>query len=236
MNSRSVDRLAKRAYQRLETSPLARMLQIEAVQSYRARTRGVRDMSIDAVLQLVGATADVGVPCHLVGGWGVDALIGRQTRLHDDLDLAYEATPGAGKLVESALSRWGYRRVSLEAVPHGLFPVWILLSDGCGRSVDLLPMLPFDPAVPVEKPDQAGHLALPRIERDNFVVGRLGGRSARMTVSCLGTELQLASRERYEQRRCDALDIARLLRYQDRSVGHQRPPGRGERICHGHSK
>ena len=35
---------------------------------------------------------DGGIPVWLMGGWGVDALVGRQTRPHHDIDLLVRAT------------------------------------------------------------------------------------------------------------------------------------------------
>ena len=36
---------------------------------------------------LYGALSAAGVRCWVVGGWGVDALIGQRTRPHKDLDV-----------------------------------------------------------------------------------------------------------------------------------------------------
>ncbi len=33
-----------------------------------------------------------GIECWLMGGWGIDALLGRQTREHNDLDILVEVT------------------------------------------------------------------------------------------------------------------------------------------------
>ena len=40
--------------------------------------------------ELLDALAERGIDVRLDGGWGVDALLGRQTREHDDLDLFSE--------------------------------------------------------------------------------------------------------------------------------------------------
>ena len=48
-------------------------------------------------MELLGRLAVVG-PARMGGGWGVDALAGRQTRPHADLDLAVEAGHLAGML------------------------------------------------------------------------------------------------------------------------------------------
>lgn len=44
-------------------------------------------MQSNDVLQIVSWLETAGVAVWLDGGWGIDALVGRQTRPHDDLDL-----------------------------------------------------------------------------------------------------------------------------------------------------
>jgi len=44
-------------------------------------------MPAATVVDLLGVLAGHGVDARLSGGWGVDALLGEQTRDHDDLDL-----------------------------------------------------------------------------------------------------------------------------------------------------
>lgn len=39
------------------------------------------------VLQIVGWLEQAKIPLWLDGGWGVDALVGQQTRPHSDLDI-----------------------------------------------------------------------------------------------------------------------------------------------------
>ena len=41
--------------------------------------------------ELLCGLADIGIRCWLMGGWGVDALLGKQTRDHHDLDLLVKA-------------------------------------------------------------------------------------------------------------------------------------------------
>ncbi|WP_326678200.1 nucleotidyltransferase domain-containing protein [Streptomyces sp. NBC_01237] len=45
-------------------------------------------MSAEDVLEILDLLGGAGVDVWLDGGWGVDALLGRQTRAHDDLDIA----------------------------------------------------------------------------------------------------------------------------------------------------
>ena len=51
----------------------------------RARLRG--SMSADDVLRVLRALDTRSLPYWLAGGWGIDALIGKQNRTHDDLDV-----------------------------------------------------------------------------------------------------------------------------------------------------
>ena len=50
-----------------------------------------QDMDIGEVLAVLADLTEAGCSVWVVGGWGVDALVGRQTRLHRDLDLALDA-------------------------------------------------------------------------------------------------------------------------------------------------
>ena len=44
-------------------------------------------MGMQTLLAVVGLLEADGIDVWLDGGWGVDALLGQQTREHDDLDL-----------------------------------------------------------------------------------------------------------------------------------------------------
>lgn len=86
-------------------------------------------MSVADVLQVIGLLQGAAVRFWLDGGWGVDALIGRQTREHDDLDLALAA--GDLAAFEAAMGRQGFE----EACRDGDFnPVF---ADPAGRRVDV---------------------------------------------------------------------------------------------------
>jgi len=47
-------------------------------------------MSADVVVQLLQLFEQHGIEVVVDGGWGVDALLGEQTRFHADLDIAVE--------------------------------------------------------------------------------------------------------------------------------------------------
>ena len=67
-----------------------------------------QDMSAEDVVAIVTRLQGAGLPVWLDGGWGVDALVRRQTRPHDDLDIVVriEDVP----VVERELAALGYER------------------------------------------------------------------------------------------------------------------------------
>jgi len=75
------------------------------------------------------------VQSWLDGGWGVDALLGEQTRDHSDLDVVIDLDDSEGAI--SALSGLGY------AVDEDLRPTRFVLSAGANRKIDFHPVV-FD--------------------------------------------------------------------------------------------
>jgi lincosamide nucleotidyltransferase A/C/D/E len=71
-------------------------------------------MTAADVLGVLDALDPAGVEIWLDGGWGVDALVGVQTREHDDLDLVISAETADEAI--AALARLGYA-VDLDARP-----------------------------------------------------------------------------------------------------------------------
>ena len=61
----------------------------------RAEFEGMRPGDVLRVLDALDAA---GIATHLEGGWGVDALAGRWTRAHRDVDVTMDATHEAGAL------------------------------------------------------------------------------------------------------------------------------------------
>ena len=47
--------------------------------------------SVENVLRILDVLEKAGVPASIGGGWGIDALVGRQTRPHSDIDLCVPA-------------------------------------------------------------------------------------------------------------------------------------------------
>ena len=88
-------------------------------------------MDARRLLDVVAHMADHGIPVWLDGGWAVDALLGAQTRPHDDLDLVTRAEDSA-RIVD-ALRELGY------AVAYDASPSCFVLVDAAGHQVDVHP-------------------------------------------------------------------------------------------------
>lgn len=151
-------------------------------------------MEADDVLGVLAALEAAKIAVWLDGGWGVDALVGRQTRPHDDLDLVIALDDVDAAL--SALAPLGF------AVADDLRPVRLVLCAGDGRGLDLHTVT-FD---------AAGNGLQPQPNGTSFAYTRagLGGRGtiAGHPVRCLTAELQLACHMGYEP---DAQDVADML-------------------------
>ena len=158
-------------------------------------------MGASDVLPVLDALARAGCRTWVGGGWGVDALAGRQTRAHRDLDLAVDADDEAaaigalGVLGFGVETDWRPVRVELIAEPSrwvDLHPV-VFDADGSGRQADV----------------EGGHFEYPR---GCFTVGLIGG----IAVPCLSVAQQLRFHAGYEPRDNDRHDLA-LLHSLDRN-------------------
>jgi lincosamide nucleotidyltransferase A/C/D/E len=141
--------------------------------------------------ELVLAVLDAVPDAVVDGGWGVDALAGRQTRPHDDLDLVVKADA-----VDSVLA-------ALEPLAFVLStderPVRMVVSrpDGCRVDLHL-----------VEQTTSGTTQRLPGGKQFTYFLddgtGVIGGRSVR----CLSPEMQLLTHAGYEPDYDDRADMA----------------------------
>lgn len=88
-------------------------------------------MTSHDVVELYTRLKDFGVEIWIDGGWCVDALLGRQTRAHQDLDIAIQGKD-LPKLRELLQSR-GYKDIKVEEARDWNF----VLGDSEGREVDV---------------------------------------------------------------------------------------------------
>ena len=86
--------------------------------------------AVDAV-KIIKLIEREGIEVYVVGGWGVDVLLGEQTRKHDDLDIAlpHRFVPKLRELLESR----GYEDVPRPDTRECNF----VLGDDKGRMIDV---------------------------------------------------------------------------------------------------
>lgn len=149
----------------------------------------------EQVLIVLERLHDVGVRTYITGGWGVDALIGTQTRPHADLDIAIDSEGEANAI--NALEAMGFGG-SPEVDWH---PVRFVMRDSEGREIDLHPVR-FDEG---GNGVQANVDGLPSFHYPayQFTTGRIDGQ----TVPCISSSLQFVFHQGYEPRPRDEHDL-----------------------------
>lgn len=152
-------------------------------------------MEAAEVLRVVDALHHAGIRAGLTGGWGVDALLGRQTRPHGDADLGVrqEQVDAA----TTALATLGYVVTADER------PARLVLGSPVGQ-VDLHPIA-FDVAGHGIQRGRSG-------ERFDYPAGSLEAHGVidGHPVRCGTPELQLAFHSHYEPREHDVADMQAL--------------------------
>jgi lincosamide nucleotidyltransferase A/C/D/E len=153
------------------------------------------ETTADQAIRVLDALETAGCRVSLEGGWGVDALAGRQTRPHRDLDVDIDVEQEARVL--AVLEKLGYR------VESDWRPNRVELVAADGSRVDVHP-LAFDA-------DGDGVQTGPAGERyvypaASFIVGTIAGRP----VGCLTAVQQIAWHGGYELRGVDHADLVVL--------------------------
>lgn len=85
-------------------------------------------MPCESVLEFINLLTAAGIPVWLDGGWGIDALVGEQTRLHDDLDVVIALDHAAD--AQRVLSSRGFQLTEDER------PTRFVLQDASDRRID----------------------------------------------------------------------------------------------------
>jgi len=87
------------------------------------------EMTASALVELLQAFNNAAIPVWLDGGWGVDALLGEQTRPHKDVDIILRVADVV-KLQE-ILERRGF------TIREGTPPTSFVLSNSSGLEIDV---------------------------------------------------------------------------------------------------
>lgn len=149
------------------------------------------------VLTVLDLADGAGARLWLDGGWGVDALLGTQTRDHGDLDVAIEARHLDA--FENALSGAGFERVG----EVGATPWNFLVARPDGPVVDLHLIVLDTHGNGVLGPPEAGH-AYPAASLTGR--GTVGGRA----VECVAAEWLVRFHDAYTGDAKDRADVRAL--------------------------
>lgn len=146
------------------------------------------------MLEILERLDAAGVAWWMSGGWGIDALLGRETRDHIDLDVSIPADEEAACL--EALGGLGFE-VSVD-----WRPTRVLVTTPDGRGVDVHPCRRTE-----------GTWVLPGTEGEEFVVSDddiVAGTIAGRTVHCISAAKQLEFHSGYELSPHEEADMAAL--------------------------
>jgi lincosamide nucleotidyltransferase A/C/D/E len=185
---------------------------------YRER-RPWAPMGAEEIERIADAVAAASVEMWIDGGWGVDALLGEQTREHDDLDVVIALADV--QAFETALAGVGYERSA------GAAPTSFVLVNAEGRQVDAHPVV-FDDL-------RGGGVYLMEDGREwvypaEGFAGR--GRVGSRDVRCLTPEVQVLVHDGYE---LEEKDYRELFLLHDR-FGVELPAKYAERARAGWTK
>ncbi|MFC3078111.1 nucleotidyltransferase domain-containing protein [Phenylobacterium terrae] len=154
-------------------------------------------MTAEDALAVYLTLAEAGVRVWLDGGWGVDALLGRQTRPHDDLDVVVEERQLARML--DVLAGRGFASIRTPDERPWNF----VLQDTARRRIDVHVVVIDAAGNGIYGPPENGQ-AYPAAALQGQ--GRIGG----VPVNCLTAEHQLASHTGYPTRPKDHQDVRAL--------------------------
>lgn len=143
-----------------------------------------------AVLDLL---TGAGIRCWIGGGWGIDALLGVQTRDHADLDVV--AHPG--EVTRELLVEAGYEPTV------DWWPVRVALSHTDGREVDLHPVERIDDGWLQQGLDGVTYT----YPDGELTLGSIAGR----VVPVISAALQLRFHQGYQASEKDRADIGHLV-------------------------
>jgi hypothetical protein len=157
-----------------------------------------REMRAEQVVELLGLLENVGIEVWLDGGWGVDALLGEQTRPHGDLDIV---------LREAHLSRMLGALADAGFAPKAGGEAWnFVLADGSGREIDVHVVRFDEQGNGLYGPPQMGKAPYPAeaFSGSGFICDK--------AVRCLTAEYQVESHTGYELDEDDFRDVSALNR------------------------
>lgn len=136
-----------------------------------------------------------GIKVYIEGGWGVDALLGHQTRPHSDLDLDFDATQERWLIETMRQFRF--------AMSSDQRPTRFVMHDATGREIDFHPVTFDATGAGIQVGPNGEHFQFPA---DGFTQGSILGQP----VPCITAELQVQFHTGYTPKKKDLQDMSLL--------------------------
>src|SRR5258708_5362476 len=154
-------------------------------------------MTASDVFSLYTELESLGITIWVDGGWGVDALLGEQTRPHKDLDTAIQQKD-VPKLCHLLQSR-GFTEIKLEEAKPWNF----VLGDASGREIDFHVIVIDDTGNGIYGPPANGEMyPAAALTGTGSILGR--------TVRCISPEWAVRFHSGYELKEEDFRDVSAL--------------------------
>jgi lincosamide nucleotidyltransferase A/C/D/E len=149
------------------------------------------------VIDVYTSLENLGVEIWIDGGWGVDALLGEQTRPHKDLDITIQQKDVAA--LREFLHAQSYREIKLEDARPWNF----VLGDENGREIDVHVIVPDDKGNGIYGPPEKGEM---------YPGASLTGTGSieRQAVRCISPEWMVKFYSGYDLKEKDFRDVSAL--------------------------
>jgi lincosamide nucleotidyltransferase A/C/D/E len=155
-------------------------------------------MTAANVIEFLAKMETLGIQIWIIGGWGVDALLGEQTRPHDDLDIVIQ-----WKDVERACEYLEGR--SFRNVPRPDTSTWnFVLGDSLGHEIDFHVIVFDEEGNGIYGPTERGVIYPPAgsLWDDGSIMGH--------RVRCISPEQMVKDHIGYKVRERDFQDVSAL--------------------------
>ena len=158
-----------------------------------------KGMNSADVIHLYTALEKAGVEIWIDGGWGVDALLGEQSRLHKDLDITLQQKDVP--MLRRFLQTCGYREIKLEEARSWNF----VLGDENGKEIDVHVVVLDDKGNGLYGPPEKGEMyPAASLTGTGVIEGR--------TVRCISPEWMVKFHSGYPLQEKDFRDVSALCK------------------------
>jgi len=160
------------------------------------------------VIDLYSELNSLDIKIWIDGGWGVDALLSKQTRFHKDLDIVVQQKdiPAIRRLLEAQ----GYEETKLDiARPHNF-----VLADNCNHEIDIHV---------IKLNDEGDGIYGPAENRELYPAASLTGKGkiGNLEVNCISPEYVVKFHRGYDLKEKDYKDVLAVCKKFDLEIPNE---------------